>query len=131
MNFDNCLRAITIQNAGLCKSVTLYAESYTVGIPTAATPEFLLAVLGLADEDSSMLSTLSIVALAAAAAAFFDCANKEYDQCGGQGWTGATCCPPYDQCTVINPYYSQCQPKDFCKVSRATAPPAAALRGRV
>ena len=62
-----------------------------------------------------MLSTLSIVALAAAAAAFFDCANKEYDQCGGQGWTGPTCCLPYDKCTVINPYYSQCQPKDFCK----------------
>ena len=68
-----------------------------------------------------MLSTLSIVALAAAAAAFFDpitsgdCANKEYDQCGGQGFPGPTCCPPYDACTVINPYYSQCQPKDFCK----------------
>ena len=82
-----------------------------------------------------MLSTLSIVALAAAAAAFFDpitsgdCANKEYDQCGGQGFPGPTCCPSYDACTVINPYYSQCQPKDFCKVSRATAlPPAAALR---
>ena len=95
-----------------------------------------------------MLSTLSIVALAAAAAAFFDpltagddpcphstcpnCPNKEYDQCGGQGWTGPTCCLPYDKCTVINPYYSQCQPTDFCKVSRATAlPSAAALRGRV
>ena len=78
-----------------------------------------------------MLSTLSIVALAAAAAAFFDpftagddpcphstcpnCPNKEYDQCGGQGWTGPTCCLPYDKCTVINPYYSQCQPTDFCK----------------
>ena len=78
-----------------------------------------------------MLSTLSIVALAAAAAAFFDpftagddpcphstcpnCPKKEYDQCGGQGWTGPTCCLPYDKCTVINPYYSQCQPTDFCK----------------
>ena len=78
-----------------------------------------------------MLSTLSIVALAAAAAAFFDpitagddpcphstcpnCPNKEYDQCGGQGFPGPTCCLPYDKCTVINPYYSQCQPTDFCK----------------
>ena len=41
--------------------------------------------------------------------------EQECDQCGGQGWTGPTCCLPYDKCTVINPYYSQCQPTDFCK----------------
>lgn len=43
-----------------------------------------------------------------------DCHNKEYDQCGGQGFPGETCCPTYDNCTYVNPYYSQCQPKDLC-----------------
>jgi hypothetical protein len=31
-----------------------------------------------------------------------------YYQCGGQGWTGATCCATGSTCTVANPYYSQC-----------------------
>ncbi|KAJ3095196.1 hypothetical protein HK100_005891 [Physocladia obscura] len=34
------------------------------------------------------------------------CAVK-YGQCGGSGWTGATCCVA-STCTYSNPYYSQC-----------------------
>jgi len=34
------------------------------------------------------------------------CAAK-YAQCGGSGWTGATCCVS-STCTVSNAYYSQC-----------------------
>ncbi|RVD89477.1 uncharacterized protein DFL_000483 [Arthrobotrys flagrans] len=30
-----------------------------------------------------------------------------YTQCGGVGWTGATCCSA-GTCKVLNPYYSQC-----------------------
>ncbi|KAK6526189.1 hypothetical protein TWF281_011224 [Arthrobotrys megalospora] len=30
-----------------------------------------------------------------------------YTQCGGVGWTGATCCTT-GTCKVLNPYYSQC-----------------------
>ncbi len=33
-----------------------------------------------------------------------------WGQCGGQGWTGATCCATGSTCTVSNPYYSQCLP---------------------
>ncbi|KAL1503092.1 hypothetical protein AB1Y20_011155 [Prymnesium parvum] len=45
-----------------------------------------------------------------------DCVNKEFDQCGGQGFAGDTCCPLYDNCTTVNTFYSQCQPKDLCLV---------------
>jgi len=33
-----------------------------------------------------------------------------YGQCGGQGWTGATCCATGSVCTFSNTYYSQCLP---------------------
>ncbi|KAF7353357.1 Glucanase [Mycena sanguinolenta] len=35
------------------------------------------------------------------------CASH-YSQCGGIGWTGATCCVSGTTCQVLNPYYSQC-----------------------
>ncbi|KAJ3039661.1 hypothetical protein HDV00_012005 [Rhizophlyctis rosea] len=36
-----------------------------------------------------------------------NCASK-YGQCGGQGFTGPTCCQAGSTCQVSNPYYSQC-----------------------
>lgn len=36
------------------------------------------------------------------------CDNKEYDQCGGKEWTGATCCPDGLVCAEMNDYYSSC-----------------------
>jgi len=38
------------------------------------------------------------------------CANKAYGQCGGQGWTGPTCCPTGSTCSASGDYYSQCKP---------------------
>ncbi|KAJ9149798.1 Carbohydrate-binding module family 1 protein [Pleurostoma richardsiae] len=35
------------------------------------------------------------------------CAAK-WGQCGGQGWTGATCCASGSACTYSNQWYSQC-----------------------
>ncbi|KAF7289745.1 Lytic polysaccharide monooxygenase [Mycena indigotica] len=32
----------------------------------------------------------------------------QYQQCGGQGYTGATACVSPFKCTVVNTYYSQC-----------------------
>jgi len=62
--------------------------------------------------NQKMLSTISaalaVVALAAT------CSNKEFDQCGGKSFSGDKCCQEYDNCTVINDYFSQCQPKDLC-----------------
>ncbi|KAJ7880181.1 major cellobiohydrolase [Mycena leptocephala] len=31
-----------------------------------------------------------------------------FSQCGGIGWSGATCCASGTTCNVLNPYYSQC-----------------------
>lgn len=42
------------------------------------------------------------------------CANKEFGQCGGSGWSGDTCCPDYDECKTVNAYFSQCMPKNLC-----------------
>jgi hypothetical protein len=36
--------------------------------------------------------------------------NALWGQCGGQGWSGATCCAAGSTCTYSNPYYSQCLP---------------------
>ncbi|KAK2811112.1 Endo-1,4-beta-xylanase 2 [Emmonsiellopsis sp. PD_5] len=36
------------------------------------------------------------------------CAAK-WAQCGGQGWTGATCCVSGSTCKATNQWYSQCQ----------------------
>ena len=44
------------------------------------------------------------------------CTNQEWAQCGGDGFTGPTCCQDYDNCSYINPYFSQCQPKHLCLV---------------
>ncbi|KAJ7728383.1 concanavalin A-like lectin/glucanase domain-containing protein [Mycena metata] len=37
------------------------------------------------------------------------CGN-EYAQCGGQGYTGPTCCVSNTTCVVNNPFFSQCLP---------------------
>ncbi|OTA53081.1 glycoside hydrolase family 6 protein [Hypoxylon sp. EC38] len=37
------------------------------------------------------------------------CASA-WGQCGGQGWTGATCCASGSTCVKSNDYYSQCLP---------------------
>ncbi|AEO62210.1 glycoside hydrolase family 6 protein [Thermothielavioides terrestris NRRL 8126] len=33
-----------------------------------------------------------------------------WSQCGGIGWSGATCCASGNTCVELNPYYSQCLP---------------------
>ncbi|KAJ3365718.1 hypothetical protein HDU91_002086 [Kappamyces sp. JEL0680] len=43
-------------------------------------------------------------------AAVLACTNQLYSQCGGQNWTGPTCCPEGSVCQVSNAYYSQCVP---------------------
>jgi hypothetical protein len=42
------------------------------------------------------------------------CANAPFAQCGGDGWTGDTCCSPGYNCTFSNEYYSGCSPEDLC-----------------
>ncbi|KAJ7131542.1 hypothetical protein C8R43DRAFT_1110735, partial [Mycena crocata] len=35
-------------------------------------------------------------------------AARQWAQCGGQGWTGATTCVAPFVCTVLNPFFFQC-----------------------
>lgn len=59
--------------------------------------------------------TLSaIAALALVDLTRSDCPTPEWGQCGGKDWSGSTCCKAYDECHVVNAYYSQCQPHDLC-----------------
>ena len=37
--------------------------------------------------------------------------NPQYQQCGGSGWTGSTCCNHGNECKVQNEHYSQCLPQ--------------------
>lgn len=72
-----------------------------------------------------ILLTASAVLLVAAAACTADTGQTDntgaveqaagscsavYGQCGGTGWTGATCCATGSVCTYSNAYYSQCLP---------------------
>lgn len=45
-------------------------------------------------------------------AIFQSCGNNLYGQCGGQDWSGATCCQSGAVCQVQDTYYSQCVPAD-------------------
>merc|ERR1712187_2547 len=38
------------------------------------------------------------------------CLNAAYGQCGGQGFTGYTCCSSKMWCEYINEWWSQCTP---------------------
>lgn len=53
-------------------------------------------------------SLLSATALATFVSAE-SCAST-WGQCGGNGWTGATCCPSGAYCAVQNEWYHQCLP---------------------
>ncbi|KAK1966868.1 family 6 glycosyl hydrolase [Colletotrichum sublineola] len=47
------------------------------------------------------------------------CASQ-WAQCGGQGWTGPTCCVAGSVCTVGNTFYSQCLPGSAAPSSSST-----------
>ncbi|TKA53805.1 hypothetical protein B0A53_03595 [Rhodotorula sp. CCFEE 5036] len=43
-----------------------------------------------------------------------------YQQCGGMGWSGDTCCIPGYTCVVSDAYYSQCRPVATTTTTSAT-----------
>jgi len=45
------------------------------------------------------------------------CASA-YDQCGGHGWAGKTCCIPGYECVAQTEYYSGCNPAPLCTNTR-------------
>ena len=52
--------------------------------------------------------------------------SKEYEQCGGKGWTGSTCCQSGCGCTAQGEWYSQCVPESGwkCNMEEATPTPS-------
>ncbi|GME39612.1 Cellulose-binding domain fungal [Neofusicoccum parvum] len=57
---------------------------------------------------SSSSSTLKTSAVATTSAVAGGGVAKQYAQCGGSGWTGATACETGTTCQKLNDYYSQC-----------------------
>merc|ERR1711874_850309 len=43
-------------------------------------------------------------------AIFQSCSNALWAKCGGQGWTGTTCCQTGSVCKFQSDHYSQCVP---------------------
>lgn len=68
---------------------------------TTAKPTTSSTTLATSTKTSSASSTTSSAASGGACVA-------KYGQCGGTGWTGATCCVSGSTCSATNQYYSQC-----------------------
>ncbi|KAJ9133835.1 Glucanase [Pleurostoma richardsiae] len=64
-------------------------------------------------------AALSTIALAAPLEERQSCATV-WGQCGGQGYSGATCCASGSTCVYSNPYYSQCLPGTASSSSSST-----------
>lgn len=45
-----------------------------------------------------------------------DCSNAAWDQCGGTGFGGDSCCPAGYNCTYQNEWFSGCSLEDLCLV---------------
>ncbi|KAH8771779.1 glycoside hydrolase family 6 protein [Diaporthe sp. PMI_573] len=67
---------------------------------------------------SVLLAALAGMALAAPVEERQNCGTT-YSQCGGIGWSGATCCASGSSCNKVNDYYSQCLPGSAASSSTA------------
>jgi hypothetical protein len=76
--------------------------SKTYTLLAAAPAVFALAVVACSTDVGQSEGAANVSQAAASCSAV-------YGQCGGQGWTGATCCVA-STCTFSNQFYSQCLP---------------------
>ncbi|KAI3391488.1 hypothetical protein diail_7215 [Diaporthe ilicicola] len=67
-----------------------------------------------------LAAALASVAIAAPVEERQNC-GAMYAQCGGTGWTGATCCASGSTCNSVNAYYSQCLPGSAASTSSTAA----------
>merc|ERR1712187_171247 len=52
---------------------------------------------------------------------------EAWEQCGGQGWQGSTCCASGLTCAVLNEWFSMCEPSSYVEeAGTTTAAPATA-----
>lgn len=115
--------------AGYSSSVSISGtngETATVSVPSGAVGQDIHVVLRAVDNGSpnlasyrraiirvsttsmtSMITSSTSSAPAVTTTAGANCAAK-YGQCGGNGWTGATCCAAGSTCVFTNEWYSQC-----------------------
>ncbi|KAK3370704.1 1, 4-beta cellobiohydrolase [Podospora didyma] len=66
-----------------------------------------------------LAAALTATALAAPVLEERQSCGSQWTQCGGNGWTGATCCASGSVCVAQNPYYSQCLPGSQVTTSAA------------
>ncbi|KAJ3095663.1 hypothetical protein HK100_005762 [Physocladia obscura] len=83
-------------------TTTTAAASTTTTTTTSATKTTTTTLV----PSSSTTTTSATTAKSTATTTAANCAVK-YGECGGIGWTGATCCVS-STCTFVNAYYSQC-----------------------
>nr|AWM99276.1 lytic polysaccharide monooxygenase 9 [Rhizophlyctis rosea] len=87
----------TTTTPGTCVTITQPGNIYTV---TEQGPTITVTVNGNGNQQTTTTTSSGPVG----------CAQK-YAQCGGQGWTGATCCVSGSTCVSSGQYYSQCLPQ--------------------
>jgi len=57
-----------------------------------------------------LFNVIAILLVAPGSILLAQSCSAVYGQCGGTGWTGATCCASGSTCVANGPYYSQCIP---------------------
>ena len=90
-------------SAGTVPSTTATTESTTATTMTTTESTTTTTVLTMASTTESVTTTEATTTSAK------EC-RKGYDQCGGKGYTGNTCCIYGWDCIVQNEFYSQCRP---------------------
>ncbi|KAH8667266.1 glycosyl hydrolases family 11-domain-containing protein [Ilyonectria robusta] len=63
---------------------------------------------GSSSSSSSIISSSTTTKAAATSTGSSSTCAAKWGQCGGSGWTGATCCVSGSTCTSTNQWYSQC-----------------------
>ncbi|KAI5481074.1 Carbohydrate-Binding Module Family 1 protein, cellulose binding protein [Pseudohyphozyma bogoriensis] len=111
---------------GIANATSSLSLNSSVAVPTGSVASGLSGVVGgltsalfganATSTGVNSSSSVTSTSTSSSAAASASCANAvygtgfAYGQCGGIGYSGATCCPSGYVCTYSNAYYSQCIP---------------------
>jgi cellulase len=86
------------------------AVTATAGVPVATSVTKAVVSSAAATTQAPVSSTLATSVKPTTSAGTGACtAVKQYDQCGGSGFTGCTTCAGSAKCVALNSFYSQCQ----------------------
>ncbi|KAJ3034807.1 hypothetical protein HDV00_004630 [Rhizophlyctis rosea] len=87
--------------------VTVRTTTTTRAAPTTTTTRAVVTTTSTSRAQPTTTTTAARTSTTTVSGGGADCA-AHYGQCGGKGWTGATCCASGTTCKVSNDYYSQC-----------------------